>query len=116
MAMKVLAVVMTCFAVLQDPAADIERAILQLSNDDPQVRAKAESVLRAFGPKAIPALREASQTVGALTRESAKRILAEIERIEFEGPMDAENRKKIFVKDKSREDSAWRNLYPLSME
>lgn len=117
MALRIFAVAATCLAVLQDPAVEIERAILQLSNDDPQVRLKAETALMAFGPKAIPALREASQGIGAVTRENAKRILAELERIEFEKAHDAENRKtglKRFLEWHDRDDS--KESYPHSVE
>ncbi|HEU4339647.1 MAG TPA: hypothetical protein VFS19_06225 [Planctomycetota bacterium] len=115
MTLRMAAAAIACVAVFQDPAANIERAILRLSNDDAQVRARAEADLLAFGPKAIPALREASKTVGALTREAAQRLLLQIESIEFERPRDAENRKKIFARNESRE-SLWRDSYPLSME
>lgn len=116
MAVRILAFVMACAAALQDPADEIERAILCLSNDDAQVRAKAEADLLAFGPKAIPALREASKTVGARTREAAQRLLLQIESMEFERPRDAENRKKIFARDEFRDSPEWRKLCPFSME
>ena len=111
-----LAIVMSCLAILQDPNPEIERAILGLSNDSAEVRARAEATLMALGGKAIPALRRASGDVGARTRENAQRILAEIERVEFEKPRDAENRKKIFARGEFRETPEWRKLYPLQTE
>ena len=113
MALRLIAAALACFTIIQDPAADIDRAILQLSNDDPQVRAKAETALLAFGPKAIPALREAYGATNSRTRGAACRLFARIDRIEFEKFHDAENRKKVMTPSNSGENQ---NRYPFEVQ
>jgi hypothetical protein len=110
-----LAIVAVCSTLLQEPAVDVKQVLQQLAHEDPQVRAKAETTLLGMGSKAVPELRLAGESKDVRLRESAKRILAEIERVEFEKTRDAENRKVDLELDK-RTTNEQSKEYPFVME
>jgi hypothetical protein len=72
--------------------AQINGWIADLMHSDPAKRAEAEKSLVKAGPKALPALKLATESKTTELATRAKAVVAEIERIEFEKKHDATQR------------------------
>ena len=85
MALSALAVIAAALFLSTGPASRADasartRALLRrLADSDPDVRREAEAGLRALGPRAAGALREASTSSDAALADRASRILSEID-------------------------------------
>jgi hypothetical protein len=111
--MKTLVAALLCLAAMQEAQDDISRTIEQLSDEDPQVCASAEATLTKLGLKAFPALYEASKSASSRKRQTLRRIMTKVDRIEFEKIHDAETRKEL---ENPSTDGAFRKSYPLAVE
>jgi hypothetical protein len=107
------ALLLSCLALKQDTADEIQKVILQLSDESTEVRAKAEATLLSLGTKAIPALRDACTSVNSRTRENAQRLFARIDRVEFEKVYDTMNRQSVMA---LRSVDDFQKRYPFEVE
>src|SRR5689334_6530632 len=72
--------------------AEIDRWIADLTNPDELIVTKAERALIKAGPKALASLKIAADSKNSELAERARKLTAEIERLEFEKQHDATQR------------------------